>query len=208
MPACGQKNGTVESLGVLAGGNSSKAFDVSDSGYVVGTSTTPNGPRAFVWTRQGGMQNIGTLPGDKWSEAFAVNNAGDVVGYSQSRNGVQHAFLWSAKRGMWDLGVLPGGKDSRALAISNTGDVVGTSSSPFGDRAFLWTEKDGIKDLNLLIPSTVGLRLVEAEAINARGQIVVIGTNASDGHDHEGPNRLLLLTLAGGPSPNQSRLSQ
>jgi len=55
-----------------------------------------------------------------------------------------------------------------------------------------------MKDLNLLIPTNIGLLLAEAHAINDHGQITVLGTEARDGHEHEGPSRLFLLTPGDG----------
>jgi probable HAF family extracellular repeat protein len=142
------------------------------------------------------MQDLGVLPGDNSSEAFGVNNSGEVVGYSYGSGGMR-AFRWTKAGGMQSLGFLPGGKHSRALDISNTGEVIGTSTGPTGARAFIWTSKEGMKDLNLLIPVNLSLVLLEAHAVNERGQIIVLGTNARGGHDHEGANRLFLLTPAG-----------
>ena len=130
------------------------------------------------------------------SEAFAVNDDGDVVGYSQGVKSMR-AFLWTRKNGMQDLGVLPGAQHSRAIDINKDGEVIGASSGPSGARAFIWTSKDGMKDLNLLIPVNVGLLLAEAHSINDHGQITALATEARDGHEHEGPSRLFVLTPGG-----------
>jgi probable HAF family extracellular repeat protein len=96
---------------------------------------------------------------------------------------------------MLDLGTLPGANRTRALDISNSGVVVGTSGGPStGPRAFIWTASEGMVDLNLRIPHTYRLIIVEAHAINARGQILVRAMDAQHGHDHEGASRILLLT--------------
>jgi probable HAF family extracellular repeat protein len=79
---------------------------------------------------------------------------------------------------MQDLGLLPGGVDSEAKAINNAGWVVGNAStdmtsSDLGQRAFLWTSGGNMQDLNKLthnLPS--GVKLMSANAINSRGQIV------------------------------------
>jgi hypothetical protein len=53
-------------------------------------------------------------------------------------------------------------------------DVVTTSSSVVA-HAFAWTQSGGMKDLNTLI-SSPGWVLLEARAINAKGQIAGLGT--------------------------------
>jgi probable HAF family extracellular repeat protein len=100
---------------------------------------------------------------------------------------------------MQDLGRLTGHKHSRALDISNSGEIIGTSIGPSGARAFIWTAKDGMHDLNLLIPTNLALRLIEAHAVNDRGEMIVFGTDSREGHDHEGANRLFFLTPSGPP---------
>jgi probable HAF family extracellular repeat protein len=101
---------------------------------------------------------------------------------------------------MQDLGTLPGGDFSRALGINNRGQVVGTSTSSAGTRAFLWTSKGGMQDLNALIaPLDLGLVLSEAQGINHVGQIAALrgrGEQAPSGHHHEQEHfhRVFLLT--------------
>ena len=171
----------VRDLGVLPGGNYSSAFDINDLDEVAGTSGSAAGDRAVLWTTDGNTRDLGTLPGDTSSEASAINNKGDVVGYSKGPGGLR-AFLWTQATGMQDLGVLPGGNSSRALGINDMGAVVGSSTSSSEDRAFIWTSVTGIRDLNGETSLPFGVVLLEAHAINNRGQIVVMGTNT---HDHE-----------------------
>jgi probable HAF family extracellular repeat protein len=171
----------VRDLGVLPGGNYSSAFDINDLDEVAGTSGSAAGDRAVLWTTDGNIRDLGTLPGDTSSEASAINNNGDVVGYSKGPGGMR-AFLWTQATGMQDLGVLPGGNSSRALGINDMGAVVGSSTSSSEDRAFIWTSVTGIRDLNGETSLPFGVVLLEAHAINNRGQILVMGTNT---HDHE-----------------------
>ena len=79
------RNGTITSLGQLAGGASS-ASDINDAGQVVGwshsTHVTQLGPmaHAFLW-QDGMMTDLGVLPGgfdESW--ATAINNDGQIVG--------------------------------------------------------------------------------------------------------------------------------
>src|SRR5882757_9107233 len=90
------------------------------------------------------------------------------------------AFIWSSGGGMQELGVLPGGNLSRAMDINDLGQVVGTSTSVAGEHAFIWKKQTGIADLNGADSAALGVVFIEAHAINARGQIVVMGMRAHD----------------------------
>ena len=177
----------VRHLESLPGGRSSTARAVNDSDEVVGTSVSPMGDRAVLWTRDGRISDLGTLPGDTSSEAMAINAAGDVVGYSKGPRGLR-AFLWTKGRGMEELGILPGGNSSRALDINNSGVVVGSSATSSGDHAFVWRRQTGMVDLNDPGSAAVlGAVLVEADAINNKGEILAMGNivNGTMSSQHE-----------------------
>ncbi|MFP5392761.1 MAG: DUF3466 family protein [Gammaproteobacteria bacterium] len=73
-------------LGTLPGGSTSTAYDINDSGTVVGYSdralyeygTMTN--EAFRYDRQAGMTALGTLGPQLTSVAYGINNAGVIVG--------------------------------------------------------------------------------------------------------------------------------
>jgi probable HAF family extracellular repeat protein len=178
------KLGRTRNLGVLPGGNYSTACDINDLDEVVGISASAAGDRAVLWTKSGNVRDLGTLPGDTSSEARAINNNGNVVGYSRGEKRGMRAFLWTQATGMQDLGVLPGGNFSRALGINDTGVVVGSSTSSSGDRAFIWTKQGGMRDLDRVASVTSAAVFVEADAINNRGEILVMGSPT-----HESPGR-------------------
>ena len=171
----------VRNLGVLPGGNYSSACDINDRDEVAGTSGSAAGDRAVLWTKTGNARDLGTLPGDTSSEASAINNNGDVVGYSKGPQGMR-AFLWTKATGMTHLGVLPGGNSSRALGINDMGAVVGSSTSSSGDRAFIWTKQTGMRDLNTAASVTSAVVFFEADAINSRGEILVLGSAGHESH--------------------------
>ena len=174
------RKGGVRDLGVLPGGKYSRANDLNDSDEVAGVSGSGDGDRAVLWTKDGNARDLGTLPGDSAAEAVAVNNAGDVVGYSRGPVGMR-AFLWTKSGGMEELGVLTGGSSSRALAINDSGTIVGAFTTMSGDHAFVWTRETGMLDLNAasLAPGVV---LVEAHAINRKGEILAMGGAAHHAH--------------------------
>lgn len=74
--------GGVIDLGTLAGGNFSQAFDGNDAGVVVGSSTSRDGSRAFVWSRTGGMQDLNALIAPSpflLTKAVGINNVGMII---------------------------------------------------------------------------------------------------------------------------------
>ncbi len=165
----------TDNLGTL-GGNSSTAYDINDSGQVVGESNkTIYGPnsRAFLWNSTSGMQDLGTLGGLS-SVAYGINNPGQVVGSSETSisNSEQvvgefRAFLWDSTSGMQDLGTL-GGFGSNAYDINDSGQVIGTAGTIEGDtHAFLYNGRGLLQDLG-----TLGGSSSVAYGINNFGQVV------------------------------------
>lgn len=187
-----------------AGATSSRASGINDRGDVVGTVVTGGSRQPALWTASAAAQLLMLLPGHAIGEAAAVNAQGDVVGYSATADEVRRATLWRAAGVAVDLGTLAGGTASHATGINGAGDVVGTSDSTRGSRAFVWTRRDGMQDLNtLLVSPPAGLVLTVAVGISDTGAIVAVGhqqdpaEHDDHGHDHEQPIRVFLLTPTG-----------
>jgi probable HAF family extracellular repeat protein len=180
----GQMTDLMTDLGTIAG-PSSTAYDINNSGRIVGWLYDINGQgRAFLWTDDGNpttndMKDLGTLPGDTNSSARDINSSGQVVGMSWDANGTApHAFLYENGQ-MKDLGTLPGGTSSSALGINDSGHVVGWSDTA-SDESHAFLYKDGqMKDLGTLPGGTSSV----AHAINDSGQIVGSAHNSS-GESH------------------------
>jgi probable HAF family extracellular repeat protein len=163
-------------LGTLGAANSF-AFAINDAGQVAGSSDSPSGHHAFLWTQAEGMIDLGTLPNCCFSQALAINPAGQIVGLSVAPGtALFHAFSWTKAGGMVDLGTL-GGSTSAAGAVNAAGQVVGSSEIPSPDvglphprrgasHAFSWTPAGGMRDLG-----TLGFINSFATAINEEGQV-------------------------------------
>ncbi len=152
-------------------GTQSWAWDINDSGYVVGKyQQTPGSPEEGFVFRDGNFITLPTLGGNK-NHAYAINNKGAVVGMSATSGqfNPDHAYLFSNGI-MTDLGTLVGDEYvSWANSVNDSGEIVGVSSSALypnsGHHAFLF-RNGAMIDLG-----TLGGFYSEAWAINNKGQI-------------------------------------
>jgi probable HAF family extracellular repeat protein len=145
--------GSITSVAPLAGGSSSRAFDINDNGTIVGESSTSTGVgTAIIKTFSGQTTSLGTLGG--YTVAFDVNNSDTAVGYSflPSPNSHWYAFVKPADGPMTDLGTFGGAfKYSLAAAINNAGTVVGRSdTSTETDHVFTKAAGSAMVDLGRL----------------------------------------------------------
>lgn len=182
-------------LGSLPGHTSATASDLNNQGQVVGNSygsAGENSGHAFLWEPGGGMTDLGTLPDYPSSIAYAVNDAVQIVvnAYDGAYDVTSwfskgYATLWEGGAGLLRLGSLPGYDYSLGRDINNQGHVVGYAyalGDPALKTAFVWQRKQGMTDLNSLIPANSGWVLKEAFEINDNGQIIGVGT--LNGEDH------------------------
>ena len=159
---------------------------INDLGQVVGIDSLANSvsvmsfrtaPHAAI---NPATSNLGSLGGETY--AAAINNLGQVVGMSL-RSGQPRAFRTRPNLPINpstdDLGTLGG--LSAASDINDFGVVVGASELPGGQRAAF--VHDGTRMYNLqsrLDTSGAGWLLVDAVAVNNRGQILVQGYFGGD----------------------------
>ena len=112
--------------------------------------------------------------------AFGISADGTVIvggGYSYGPFG--EAFRWEGDAAT-DLGLLPGTVASAGYDASADGSViVGSSWTAYvDDKAFIWTEADGMRDLQDVLVNDYGLdlanwELTEAVAISDDGMTIV-----------------------------------
>jgi probable HAF family extracellular repeat protein len=212
------EDGVMTGLGDLPGGFFfSQAYTVSTDGTVIaGQSNSSNGPEAFRWTEDGGMVGLGDLPGGTYfSVVYSASADGEVLaGWGQSAEGIE-AFRWEDGV-MTGLGDLPGSFFfSVALATSLDGSaVVGYSEAePQGYHAFLWTEADGMRNLNEILEDDYGLdltgwRLSLAYDISDDGTTIVgYGRNPAGQTEAWRASGLQLGTVSAEGSPEAAALS-
>ncbi len=182
IPAMVHADWSIMGLGTL-GGNYSYAYDISDSGQVVGNSINRFGySHAFITGPNGvGMTDLGTLLGGSFSYASGINNSGQVVGSSDNSYSPNHAFITGPNGvGMIDLGSL-GGSGSAALGINESGQVVGLSLTTYNSSfdAFI-TGPNGVGMIDL---GTLGGNDGRASDVNDSGEAVGLAEIATE-EDH------------------------
>lgn len=180
------EHGVVKEILPPFGGTAAVANAINDNGQAVGISGCITANLYAVLWNHGTPINLGSLGGVAGNFAFDINNKGQVVGQSDLPGDMLlHAFLWQDGV-MTDLGSLSEALPaSEAIGINNRGQVVGFSLNAAGDDpsavAVLW-EDGTITDLNTVVPADSPLFLMEATAINDRGEIAGFGRLADGEH--------------------------
>lgn len=136
------ENGTIRRLPLLPGMSYSWAYDINESGQVVGYSSTADGSssQAFVWTAAGGMQALaGTLGGPR-TQADGINDQGLIVGIASLPNGDGGHIV------VWENGVMRDGQtfatgSTTPWDLNNAGMAVGQWDP--SNSAFAWTASGG-----------------------------------------------------------------
>lgn len=134
---------TAFEVGTLPGRNGAIAFDVSESGFVVGASMQNQGSGVpFFWSAASGTVEIPLPAGTSQGSARGVNSAGWAVGTASSATSIP--FLYDGTQsyrladllvdaGGWDL---LGGTSNSAMGISDNGIIVGTALHDGAVRAY------------------------------------------------------------------------
>lgn len=165
----------MQDLGTLAGGWSVTPGAINARGDVAGIAgrgaAFATGV-AFLWSEQDGMRDLFPVTPPQTS-AHAINSRGDVagtIGNTAFVAGHPNAFLWSERDGITLIGDLPGGVGGGTVGrdVNAMGMVVGEASLDGFIHGYVWSRRNGIRDLGLLgpIPSNAG-----PNAINEIGHI-------------------------------------
>lgn len=155
------------------GATETYAYDISNSGYVVGTSASQlSAAKPYIW--DDGVISPLPIPGAaRTGGAAAVNNAGVAVGTYEINQylGTFAAVSWQNGQ-MTELGYLGGPYPyAKSSDINNLGQIVGTSNSANGYTGFLWMNGTMYDLRSLLAPGFETVEITSAGAINDRGQI-------------------------------------
>jgi probable HAF family extracellular repeat protein len=95
-----------------------------------------------------------------------------------------HAFITNSSGKLTDLGTISGSTSTTwGFGINDSGVVVGQSTFGNTYHAFVYTGGK-MKDLNKLITAGSGWTLIEADSINASGQIVGMGMHNGQEHGY------------------------
>jgi uncharacterized membrane protein len=156
-------------------GPQSWAFAVSEAGDVVGRRWAGVDILAFRW-RNGRLVVLPDL-GPNDAQAVGTSPAGWIAGAAISPlDGLYHGVVWDPDLRITDLGTL-GPFSTAANGVNDAGVAVGNAIiDPVLELrlATVWRGA-GTEDLNDLIPAGSGWTLFDAQAVNARGEIVGIG---------------------------------
>lgn len=168
------ENGVLENLGLL-GGRTAGADAISDTGWIVGTTTTPAGDfEPYVPYRLGTnlvFEPIPLILGAQNGEAHDVNDFGTTVGALDLPDFSSRAFLSFTNAPTIDLGTF-GGESSGAEGINSSGVIVGWAQLSNGQtRAFRHL---GTGPLNAATDDlgTLGGNSSRAFAVSESGKIV------------------------------------
>ena len=170
--------GEIQDLGDP--GTKGTARRMNAAGQVTGDlapSTFPSSGTysAFRFSDANGRVALGTFGGGV-SFGMAINASHVIVGCAGLGDVVSHAYRARELMALEDLGTL-GGTSSCAEGLNDNGEIVGWSDLANGQgHAFVYTDQEGMIDLNTAVPANLGLNLVFARAINNRGQIVAVSS--------------------------------
>jgi RNA polymerase sigma factor (sigma-70 family) len=162
-------SGQTAYFGVLPDGGIFYPEEINNRGQILGRVMARDGKMRNTLWRDGQMVELGTVEGITFRPS-GMNDAGMVAGSLQPTNGSAQATVWdNGQARRLERGYF---KSSFANAINNSGVVAGVSIATHGTRyACIWRHGE-LTDLNSLVNLPKGWRLLEADAINERGQIL------------------------------------
>ena len=168
----------IQLLPLPAGVIAARPFTIGEGGQLAGLATLPDGSttRPFVWDEAAGLQlidaDLGPMDDDRYEYYdYRVSRAGAVLIASKFLPTVR-AVYWSPGGGVREL-ITEQGTSGQARWMSPDGAVVGWyKGADEVQTAFVWTEAEGLADLNARIDPALGIHLEDALRLTDDGHIV------------------------------------
>lgn len=192
-----RRDGTFELLTVPSGDiyvpAYVSAYAISDSGVVIGTAgVDPDGDgwlddyHLVQWSTNG-FEDRGVLEFEIDPRRINASNQIIGTGTSEDEESINRGYLIGSDNVRVPLPTLGALSSADVEDINDSGWMVGSDWLNGESTAVLW--RDGsVIDLNTLIDPAAGLTLIDARAINNRGQIGALALNA------DGVEQIVLLT--------------
>lgn len=177
------RGGAIEPVPVaLAAGavdGSLRVDGINDAGQIALTQNVNLEPRAYLYDPRSGLRALPTL-GAAISGSYAINAHGTVAGIVRLRTDRTRPVLWRDGRAH-ALPVLAGYQDVYATHLNDREVVLGSARADSGQMtAVVWLYGRAY-DLEAFLPASSGWSLERPFAINAGGQILVLGkANGAD----------------------------
>lgn len=192
--------GVLSELALPTGAAGSSATAVNDSGAIVGWVYSNSGAEEYAVRWDGDTATVlGLAAGDVSAAAAGINNAGQIFGSGRAADGSFHLTTWTA-----DGVQILGGEYSSGAAINAAGHIVGADyDANTGYFAAMWVGKTEI-DLNQYLDPALcaaGWRLVSANGINDKGDIVGQAENWLAGNANGPETRAFELNVSAVPEP-------
>lgn len=154
---------------------------INDAGFIVGhannSATQPTASSSWIWTKTGGLQE---LPKPSvFSEATDINNTGLISGWFRT-SGFAKPIVWPIFGPAHQLEPFVGYDNAMAAAVNDAALVVGSCWTGKWNkrtkvRAVAWDGSFSY-DLTSLFDEDESWALVNANDVNAKGDIAGVGT--------------------------------
>jgi probable HAF family extracellular repeat protein len=192
------EKGHMFDLGTL-GGTIASPRTINNRGQVVGLSLIEGDEHFHPYiSSHGQLRDLGTL-GGSFGAAGWINDKGEVLGASTIKNELLRTFIW--RRGsMIDLGTVNNFSCADGRVINGRGQAVGVSfncSGEGGQHGYIW-QNGTIIDLNVFVPPTSDLTIVDSHYINDAGEIAAVGILP------DGSERVAVLIPCDGPQTSDN----